>query len=89
MRRMANKVITPKLRALALSQKDGQTDMLTNWNFQNDLQISSIYLPVYFLIFKSVKKNARKAFKMIWDGWTDGRRDGWTDRRIDRDRQAD
>ena len=37
MRRMANKVITPKLRALALSQKDGQTDMLTNWNFQNDL----------------------------------------------------
>ena len=31
-----NKVIRPKLRASAFSQKVGQTDRQTDWNFQND-----------------------------------------------------
>ena len=31
-----NKVIRPKSRASAFSQKVGQTDRQTDWNFQND-----------------------------------------------------
>ena len=46
-------------RASVFSQKVGQSDRQTDWNFQNDHKISILHLPVSSLIFKSVK-NAKK-----------------------------
>ena len=78
-----NKVNRPKSRASAFSERFGQTDIQTDrqtdrqtgTQFQNDLGISGLQLPVPSLEVKNVK-NAKKCIKNNFDT------DGPTDRQI-------